>query len=92
MMERKKIDEVDKRQRIAEARAELEHLRENYIDRKTGKRIISDHEDDRANHLCAMLVKEQGIVFDQAIRKQVVAELVEEFSYLRNGGREKCKD
>ena len=51
--------------------------------------VISDHEDDRANHLCAMLVKEQGIVFDQAIRKQVVAELVEEFSYLRNGGREK---
>ena len=53
------------------------------MDKKTNKRIISDYEDDRANHLCAKLVKEQGIVFDKEIRKQVVAELVEEFSYLR---------
>ena len=30
------------------------------------------------------LVKELGIMFDEEIRKQGVAELVEEFRYLRN--------
>lgn len=76
-------DEEVRSQRIARLRSELKALEEELTDKKTNKRIISDYEDDRANHLCAKLVKEQGIVFDKEIRKQVVAELVEEFSYLR---------
>ena len=58
-------------------------IQEECTDKETGKRKISDYEDDRAIHLCARLVKEHGIVFDEEIRKQGVAKLVEKFSYLR---------
>ena len=77
-------EEEARSQRIARLRSELKALEEELTDKKSGKRIISDYEDDRAHHLSVELVKELGIMFDEEIRKQGVAELVEEFRYLRN--------